>query len=406
VRRPDWAPGEPGRGGGALAVAQGALLALSFTLPFSIALTEGALILGLIALSVSVARGRRLTIAPSWLLPASALLVACWLVSSAFSQEPASSFFHVRKLYALLLIVLAAEATREPNVRRRVVPLLLAGAILTTAVGLLIYAVSVTRDPGYRMKSLLSNQMTSGGVLAGALLWALGQAAGRRDGRRWIYAALLIPLALGLVLTQTRSHWLGAAVGAVVILVALAPRWWWTVPVAFAALARFGPPRLVARLYSIVDPHDPGNQGRLSMWRSGLDIIRDHPWIGVGCQDLLALYRRYRYPDWTFESGHFHNNFVQIAVMTGVIGLLAFVFWLVAAARQLLRGRRAARGGPDVGLAASALAVFAALLVSGLFDFTFGDAEVVYQSYLAIGLACALLASQEGSGAAAGGPQP
>jgi O-antigen ligase len=125
------------------------------------------------------------------------------------------------------------------------------------------------------------------------------------------------------------------------------------------------------------------------MWRSALDILRDHPLVGVGCQDLLALYRRYRHPDWTFESGHFHNNFVQMAVMAGLIGLAAWCVWLVAAARVLARGLAAARG-EDRGLAAGALAVFVAMLVGGLFDFTFGDAEVIYQTYLGLGIALAL----------------
>jgi O-antigen ligase len=244
------------------------------------------------------------------------------------------------------------------------------------------------------MKSLLSNQMTSGGVFASALLWGLAAAAGRTDRKRWLYAVALAPLAFALVLTQTRSHWLGAAAGAAMILISLVPRIWWTLPLGVAALARFAPARLSSRLFSIVNPHDPGNQGRLSMWRSGLDIIREHPWIGVGCQDLLALYRRYRYPDATFESGHFHNNFIQITVMTGAVGLAAFVFWLVAAARQLARARRAALDRKDLSLATGAIAVFTALLVAGMFDFTFGDAEVMYQSYLGIGLALAILASR------------
>jgi O-antigen ligase len=245
--------------------------------------------------------------------------------------------------------------------------------------------------------------MTSGGVLAAALLWALGAALGRRGATRWRYAVATVPLAAALVLTQTRSHWLGAAFGAVTIFIALAPRAWWTVPVAAVLIGRFAPARIVARLASIVDPHEPGNQGRLSMWRSGGDIIRAHPVIGVGCQDLLALYRRYRYPDWTFESGHFHNNFVQLAVSTGALGVAAFVYWLVAAFRELSRALRSALGGADRGLVAAGLGVMVAMLVSGMFDYTFGDAEVIEHSYLALGFALAVRSSAAGGERAAAG---
>jgi len=40
---------------------------------------------------------------------------------------------------------------------------------------------------------------------------------------------------------------------------------------------------------------------------------------------------------------------------------------------------------------AAGLGIFVALVVSGMFDFTFGDQEVVYHTYLAVGLALAIL---------------
>jgi O-antigen ligase len=399
VRPAEWAPGEPGPGGGALRVAQASLLVLAFSVSFSIAITEGALILGLAALMISRWRGRRFAAPSTWLWPASLALLGSWLLSSAFSVDPADAFFHVRKLYALGLILLAAEAARDARVRVRVLAHLVGGALLTALIGFLIYAVRVPSTPGYRLQSLLSNQMTSGGVLAAALLWSLAAAAARRGGARWAFAAASVPLALALALTQTRSHWLGAAAGAATVVIALAPRGWWALAGGLAVALRFAPARLQARLFSIVDPHEPGNQGRLSMWRSARDIVRDHPVIGVGCQDLLSLYRRYRYPDWTFESGHFHNNFIQIAVMTGAVGLAAFLFWLVAAGRELIRGLRAASGGADRGIAAAGLGIFVALIVSGMFDYTFGDAEVVYHTFLALGLALAIRSENRTRGA-------
>lgn len=379
------APGER-----ALAFARGCLLVLACALPVSIAVTEGALLLGLAALAVARAQGRPFRFARSWLEPASAALVAAWVLASLTSPEPAASFWNTRKLYALGLIWLAAECLRDPRTRERLVPLLALGASLTAVVGFLIFAVQIQRDPGYRLQSLLSNQMTSGGVLAATALWVLGGLTDGRVRRRLLLAAAFLPIVAALALTQTRSHWLGFAVGAMVLLVARAPRLWWSVPAGAVLFALAAPAGLRERLASVVDPTEPGNQGRLSMWRSGLAIWREHPWTGAGVQDLLALYRRFRLPDATFESGHFHNNVVQFAVSAGLIGLAAFLAWTVAASRQLVRAARDAGEGTR-GLAASALAVFVAMQVAGMFDFTFGDAEVVYQSYLALGVALSVL---------------
>jgi len=386
----EWLGDERGPGAGAMRVARGCLVVLAFAVPFSIAITEAALVTGLVALLVARRRGRPWRFASSPLDWACLAIVASWIVSSAFSPEPFGAFVHTRKLYALGLIYLAAEGFREPGLRARFVPLVLAGATVTALVGFLIYAVKVRNDPSYRLQSLLSNQMTSGGVLAATALWALGQVTVGRIGRRLAYGVMCALLGAALALTQTRSHWLGFAAGAAALLVARVPRAWWTLPLAAIAFRLAAPARLVARLASIVDPHEPGNQGRLSMWRSGWDIFRERPLTGAGVQDLLALYRKHKYPDATFEAGHFHNNVVQFAVSAGVLGLAAFLFWCVAGYRQLLRARRAATG-EDRALVASALGVFTALMVSGMFDFTFGDAEVVYHSYLALGLSLALL---------------
>jgi len=395
----------PKRGRLAFRIAQAMLLVLVLAMPLSIAVTDAALVAGIVALIVSRWRGRPLTFAPSWLEPALLAVVGSWLLSSAFSPAPLESLVHTRKLFAFGLIYLAAEGARDPAVRRRVVPLVLAGAVLVSAAGFVIYGFRVLRQPGYRFDALMSTSMTTGGVLCAAALWALGMVTATRGLRRAGAAAALVVLLPALMLTQTRSSWLGFGVGAAMILIARAPRFWWTLPVGLVAAGWLAPARIVARFASIVDPHEPGNQGRLSMWRSARDIVRDHPIVGAGCQDLLSLYRRYRYPDWTFESGHFHNNFVQIAVMTGAIGLIAFLFWHAAVLRQLLRARRVAHD-EDRGLAAAGVAVFAALVVSGMFDFTFGDQEVVYHTFLAIGLALAILPprSNTGPGSVHGAP--
>lgn len=382
-RMPVAAPGEF-----AFRVATSCLLILAIALPISIAVTEAALVIGLLALIASRLSGRAFTFQRSWLEPALLAVFGSWALASAFSAEPAASFFNVRKLYACGLIYLTAEVARDPRVRARIVPLILAGAALVAAVGYVIYGFRVQRYSGYRLQSVMANQMTSGGVLCAAALWALGQLAiPRRRFAAVIGLAFLLP---ALVLTQTRSHWLGFTAGAAVLIGSLAPRWAWALPVSLGVGAMFAPHRIAARLASIVDPHEPGNQGRLSMWRSARDIVRAHPITGVGCQDLLALYRRYRYPDATFESGHFHNNFVQVTVMAGGIGLAAFLFWHAAALRQLWRASRFAKGD-DRSLAAAALGIFTAMVVSGMFDFTFGDQEVIDHTWLALGLALAIL---------------
>ena len=139
---------------------------------------------------------------------------------------------------------------------------------------------------------------------------------------------------------------------------------------------------------SVFDPTYETNAGRISLWRSGGAVVRDHPWTGVGLADHYALIETYRRPDATFHAGHFHNNVVQIAASTGLIGLAAYFAWMIVVVALLLgRLRRAGAGGATRALVG--VAVWLAFQVHGMFDWSFGDAEVANQFFLWVGLGLA-----------------
>ncbi|MEO6463154.1 MAG: O-antigen ligase family protein, partial [Candidatus Eisenbacteria bacterium] len=148
-----------------------------------------------------------------------------------------------------------------------------------------------------------------------------------------------------------------------------------------------GPGELRERAASVVDPSHPGNAGRISLWKSGVAALAERPWTGVGLADHYDLIERHRRPDATFHAGHFHNNLVQVAVSTGLVGLVAYLAWMGILGGLLLRG--AARGGG--GRVLVGLAVWVAFQVHGLFDWSFGDAEVANQFFLWTGLGVAAL---------------
>ena len=127
------------------------------------------------------------------------------------------------------------------------------------------------------------------------------------------------------------------------------------------------------------------------MWEAGARMFLDHPITGVGLQDLHPLYDRYRSPAATERAGHLHNVYVQIAATMGTVGLAAFVWLYWALLRSAARGLRPmlrARG-----LAAAVrLGVLAGLvgfLVAGLFEWNFGDEELLYPLYVLAGIAWA-----------------
>ena len=135
------------------------------------------------------------------------------------------------------------------------------------------------------------------------------------------------------------------------------------------------------------------------MWRTALRIARDHPWTGVGLMDMKPLFARHADPAYTgVIHGHFHSNFLQMLAAAGAIGLAAFLLFLAAIARALVRAFRTAHDPLGRAIAIGGLAAFAGFLVEGLFEWNFGDAEVVTLLYALVGMALAAAAAQPPAG--------
>jgi putative inorganic carbon (HCO3(-)) transporter len=139
-------------------------------------------------------------------------------------------------------------------------------------------------------------------------------------------------------------------------------------------------PRVRVRIESIVDATDATARERFAMADAGLTMLREHPLIGVGLGGVKRLYPVYAPPEAVRRhTSHLHNTPLQIAVERGLVGLALwlwiFVAFFVRASRVLRRVPTQAVA--DRALVVGAVAAVAAFLVSGLFEYNFGDTEVL-----------------------------
>jgi O-antigen ligase len=174
-----------------------------------------------------------------------------------------------------------------------------------------------------------------------------------------------------------------------VILVAARPRWIPVFGLLLLGAYFMAPGDYRMRLHSAFDPGHPMNRERTYMWDAGWRIFRDHPWTGVGLQDLRPIYERYRPPEARERAGHLHSVYVQIAASMGLLGLAAFAILyasLFRAAASGLRGMLRTREDA-AGLRLGVTAGLAGFLVAGLFEWNFGDEELLYLLYVLVGLA-------------------
>jgi O-antigen ligase len=128
---------------------------------------------------------------------------------------------------------------------------------------------------------------------------------------------------------------------------------------------------------------DASSVDRYYMWQAGIDMIRDKPVFGQGPGIIPYAYARFRWTDAPSASvPHLHNNAMHLAAERGLPCVAFWLWWLIASLGAALHQAR--RGAwNERWVAVGALGFLVAILFAGLFEFNFGDSEVLYVILLA-----------------------
>lgn len=182
-------------------------------------------------------------------------------------------------------------------------------------------------------------------------------------GRRALLTVATLVLLAALALTYSVGAWLACGLGLALVLWLSGHR---RLLLALAALAVAG--ALVVLLLRPERVFSPTTSSiRVLLWGSSLQMLADHPVLGVGLDNFLYLYsparaeRPYMHPDAWRESelSHPHNIFLDWWLSLGLPGLAALAWAL------LLLLRHARPRGP---LAVGLLGALAASLAHGQID--------------------------------------
>jgi O-antigen ligase len=148
------------------------------------------------------------------------------------------------------------------------------------------------------------------------------------------------------------------------------------VVVVLAALVAL--PGVAERLRTIGSMRDDTTRDRLAMLSTGLALVRQHPVTGIGPGQVKRVYPIAAGPDALRHStSHLHNTPLQIAVERGLPGLAAWLAIFVVFLSHTVRFVRGRLEGPERTLVIGVQGAIVAFLVAGLFEYNFGDTEVV-----------------------------
>lgn len=90
------------------------------------------------------------------------------------------------------------------------------------------------------------------------------------------------------------------------------------------------------KFLSIADLKDPATMHRFVMWRTGIDVIKEHPLLGTGMGTFEKIHPKYqskylrteKYGRFEGLSRFVHNDYLEITSNTGILGLGTFL-WLI-----------------------------------------------------------------------------
>jgi putative inorganic carbon (hco3(-)) transporter len=249
-----------------------------------------------------------------------------------------------------------------------------------------------------RITGFESHWMTFGALQLSVFSLLLAQLFfSNRKMPAWAYGSLAI-LSATILLGWTRSIWLAAIPSTLYLVWFWRPKMTLAIPVIAVLAFLFAPQATQDRMMSLIEPRADidSNRHRIVTFRTGMEMIKAHPWFGLGPEQIRRSFDSYVPPDIRRPLpvgyyGHLHNIYIQYAAERGIPALL-FIMWLIGmtiwdCSRAILRVGRAR--SQELFILHGTIAVIIGILVGGLFEYNLGDSEVLmmFLSVLALGYA-------------------
>lgn len=338
---------------------------------------EGFLVLALLLALPTLARTWRQIAWPPFVRPL-AILAGWSLVGAALSGDPASSLIRARQLLLYLIVPLTIVVAPGRRATRTIDVIIALGAA-AALVGIVQYVALGYDVLNNRPRGFIGHYMTFSGVLMLVITAAMARLL-FRDGE-WLWPAVAVPaLLVALAFTMSRNVWVGTAMAVGVLLTLRRRVLLVALPVALVVASVIAPAAVRQRALSAFDPNDPSNRDRIAMLKAGVGMIKAHPAFGVGLNMVPQVYLQYRTADAVDSAeatgpetrSHLHNVPMQLAAERGIPALAAWLWFVVAAGRDLL-GR--VRRGIAHPAAAAGLGALVAMVTAGFFEHNFGDSE-------------------------------
>ena len=198
----------------------------------------------------------------------------------------------------------------------------------------------------------------------------------------------LFGMLLGMWGNQSRGSWLFNGINGVLITLRYCfvnIRYILVLLVAVIGYAFSSNQGYVARFESTFNiSTDGSNLGRIYVWEADKQMIMDHPVTGVGPGLWQKTYREhYKLKQETQDLGHSHNNLLQIASESGILGLIGFLgFSFFIFCKSLIHYVKS-RNPYDLSIMVGFISY---LFLFGSIDYTWGNSSGIRMFWIVMGI--------------------
>ena len=316
------------------------------------------------------------------------------VIAVANAYDISYSYKSLKKLLEILIFFWILNCVRD-NRSRDTLSLVL--IVSTTVAGLFGFyqAWSDGVHNAARVEGTMSVYMTFAGILMMVGILTCSWVFFRRSASPWLWVAIGV-ITVCLALTLTRQAWFGFIMGLIFLVFFWRKKMLWLLPILLLAIYMVLPSQIQQRIPPMFTGEDTTFISRANLWQVGWKIFKDYPLTGCGfrCVDLVNE----QYPDPLYEKTHdlrqsvkylrgMHNNFIQLMVDTGILGLTAWLGIWVCFFRLLYHRAKATKSDPhEFWVIQGSAAAGIAFLAGGCFETNFYDSEVVMVLYFIMAL--------------------
>jgi O-antigen ligase len=302
-------------------------------------------------------------------------------ISAVLSFYPPQAWeIWIKRIFLLPIVYIISTQINDEQKLRRSLYLFLASSVLVSLLGVYDISQHWSEYLGFQERlGLFQYPLTASGIMMYALLFIVACAANSVVPKkiRIISLVAFIPMFINLIFTFSRSSWFGFLGGAFFIAFMRMKKLALILIAIILLFGIFAPPAMQDRALSSFDPYHPNNAPRLTMWKVGINIFHHNPFFGIGDIGIERVYHLYAPPEAERE-GHLHNNVVMWLATIGGIGavllisMFAFLFFKQYKIYQHVTDRWL-----ESTVMLGALASAIAFQINGLFEWNFGDAEII-----------------------------